>query len=395
MIIIKNKNKCSGCRACQNICPKQAITMYRDEKGALYPKVNKTNCIDCGLCERVCPIQNDNDKNMFESKYYVAVNKNRDDLQISASGGVFSALARYILNQNGFVVGCSLETNVMPKHILIEKKEDLVKLQGSKYVQSDSNSIYKQVKDKLIEGKMVLFSGTPCQCSALRKFLFKEYNKLICCELICHGVPSDQFFRDYLNVLERKLKGTIIDVRFRDKKRGWGALMKIVYLKNGRKKIKYLTYDESYYYKYFENGLTFRDSCYQCPFAKKERYSDITIGDFWGVQQYHSNINSEKGVSVCIVNTEKGYHFLNELKDYMYFELTQEKWVTKENGQLNSPSKYQKNSDSIWEIYSSQGASRLYEMYKTNHKKDIVKGFVKRNIPLSIKKIAKKILIKK
>ena len=395
MILVSSPVDCCGCEACKNACPKLAITMKEDNKGFLYPSIDENKCNNCGLCKNICDFQVKDLSNSSLPSVYAVINKNEDQLLLSSSGGAFSAMAKWILDKNGVVFGCAWNDNMEPQHIAITDLSKLNRLQGSKYVQSRIGYSYQKVRNYLNEGKYVLFSGTPCQCAGLRTYLRKEYDKLICVELICHGVPSRKFFLDYINLLEKKLNGKILDIRFRDKKRGWGALLYIKYKdKYGRQKHKYLSVDESYYYNYYWSGNFYRESCYSCKYACLYRRSDFTIGDYWGIRSAHPEIDISKGVSIILVNTPKGEKNLQELSHYMFMTPSNIEFAIKENGQLISASTKKEQVDVLWDIYLNGGAEAIQNYYIHNNRKRIIMGKIKRIVPLSIKNFARKVLIR-
>lgn len=392
MILYKNEAECCGCEACINICPKQAISMSVNNRGFLYPQIDDKKCIHCNRCVQVCSFQN---KSVCEAELcevYAVTNSNNIDIMASASGGVFAALARYVIDQKGVVFGCAWDSDILPIHIRIDSVDDLKRIQGSKYVQSKIGSSYKTVKTDLENGKMVLFSGTPCQCDGLRSFLNKDYKKLLCVEVICHGVPSAEFWRAYLDVLEKNLKGKIRNVQFRDKKRGWGALLHVTYQsKQGKIKHRYLSPEESYYYYYYWRGNLYRDSCYKCKYACRSRGSDFTIGDYWGIQDVHPQVDIFKGVSVLIVNTSKGKQILKNMRSYINCISSTFEFAARENEQLKESSKLQPFTEHLWNIYEKEGVEGLEQYYIRYYKANIIKGKIKRLIPLFLKDKIKKI----
>ena len=393
MIHIENKSKCCACEACLNACPKNAICILPDEKGFLFPIVNKERCIDCGKCDKVCAFTKKDETKEYHGDVYAAINTDKELIKNSASGGAFSAMAKWMLDKGGTVYGSAWDEKLTPHHIRIDKTKDIVLLQGSKYVQDRMGNIYADVKRDLKNGKTVLFCGTPCQCDALRSYLVIPYDGLFTVELICHGVPNYNFFREYLNLLEKKIHGAIIDLKFRDKKHGWGALMNITYkTNNGRVKHKYLSSGESYYYYYYWGGNLYRESCYDCKYASLNRKSDFTIGDYWGVQRAHPAIQVDNGVSLLLANTDKGKSIIAELDDYLALTETTIEDAIRENGQLMHSSKHNKELDFLWDIYTNEGAEGIDNYYRQNHKRDIVKGKIKRLMPLRIKKIMKKFM---
>lgn len=397
MISIQDKTKCCGCGACVAVCTHKAIALKEDEHGFLYPEVDETLCVDCGLCDVVCAFGSDKPvENSETQECYAVKNKNIDQLKKSASGGAFSALAQWTFDHGGSVFGVAWNDNMMPVHIGIHSSEDLPQLQGSKYVQSQSHGCFYSVKSELQKGKNVLFCGTPCQCAGLRHFLRKDYANLICVELICHGVPSASFLRSYLDLIEKKVKGKIIDLKFRDKKRGWGALLHATYKKGNGVKHLYLSTGESYYYYYYYwGGNLYRSSCYNCKYATIHRESDFTIGDYWGIESMHPRFDKTLGVSVLLANTSKAKDIVKRLSDYLDILPSSVEFAKRQNGQLVSPSRQTTSSDVIWDIYKKEGAEGLENYYRKTNRKVILKSKIKRNIPLWLKKSIKSILSKR
>lgn len=378
--VFEQKKDCCGCGACQAICPKNAIDMIEDEYGFIYPKINDEKCINCGLCRRTCSYKTP--RKMTEDKStYVAVSKNLNNLKKSASGGVFFELAKAIVSSDGIVYGCSMEKEnekLTPKHIRVNNIDNLIKLQGSKYVQSECDNIYKDVKKDLLENRKVLFSGTPCQIEGLKAFLqYKDYENLYLIDIICHGVPSKKMFQDYIENFEKKNACKVKDFYFRDKEKGWGLFFNIVYEKNGKvEKIIKPSYESSFYQLFLDSSI-YRTNCYECPYATSARNSDITIGDFWGIEKEHPqlNINSKMGVSCIIINTSKGKQILEMYGIELEKRDSDFDKVAKHNHQLNEPSKETKEREKILEIYANEGYEKVDNFYK---KTRIIKNTLKR-----------------
>lgn len=400
IILFNNESECCGCGGCIDICPKSAIIMKENEYGFNYPIIDYSICISCGLCKKICAFQNNIDKNKVK-KSYVTVSKEDKILNISSSGGIFGTLANEILEKSGLVCGCSMEKNFYPKHVIIDKKGDLTKLQGSKYVQSETIGIFKKIKEQLIVGKEILFSGTPCQVAELKYFLGKEYSNLYTVEIICHGVPSIKFFQDYVKILENKLDGKIFNFLFRDKKLGWGLVGRIKY-KNIKKHIKEkIIYEKlSSYYSFFKDGSIYRQSCYSCKYATCERVGDITIGDFWGIQKEHpnyliengGNINDRKGVSCLLVNTSQGQQLLKRYGKNILFKDSEFLKIAKHNEQLNKPTSKEFYNKKFFEIYKKDGYPGVEKWF--NKKLGIKKYFyiIFYNFPLRLRKVIKHLL---
>ena len=313
MIEIKDKSLCSGCSACKNICPKNAIEMIEDECGFKYPKINRELCINCGLCNKVCPILN---KKIGENnpKCYACYNKDEKTRMNSSSGGIFSLLATEILNRNGVVFGAAFNNDFSLTHQYIEKIEDLDKLRTSKYLQSNIGDSYKQVKKFLNSDRYVLFTGTPCQIEGLISYLGKNYDKLYTQDIICHGVPSPKVWKKYLEYREKIDKEKPKKINFRDKKQeGW----KMFSLSFKYKEKEYSkNQKQDLYMKAFLKDVCLRNSCYNCSFRKKQRLSDITLADYWGIEKIHPELDDNKGTSLVLVNSNKGkklYSAINRL----------------------------------------------------------------------------------
>ena len=309
-----SKEKCCGCGACYNICPKDAISMNPDEYGYVYPQIDLHYCINCGLCDKVCPELKDNSLNEPQS-VYALVCKAKENLQNSASGGFAAILSREIIQRGGVVYGCSESNFYTIRHIRVDKEKDLSLLKNSKYVHSDIMRTYEEAKKDLTQGKKVLFTGTPCQIAGLYGYLQKTYDNLLTMDLVCHGVsPMKMLKEQVLSYPEiRKLCLNDIWVDFRWKVRS-GSHYRIHYglrtaVRSGDS-FKVLREENDLvnaYMRCFLTGISLREHCLQCPYARKERISDITVGDFWGIGHVvPSAMCDQSGVSLVLVNTDKG-----------------------------------------------------------------------------------------
>ncbi len=298
---------CVGCGACENICPVKAISMQENFEGFLYPVVDADLCVSCNKCNKACPIQKD-EKKVVRATAYAAWNKDENVLSRSSSGGVFSILAQYVLEKGGVVCGATLDDTNVVKHILIEKVDDLGKLCGSKYVQSEIGHILVKIEDLLERGRQVLFTGTPCQVAGLNSYLGKDFDNLLTVDLACHGVPSPKVWQKYL----AELGNDISQVNFRDKKGGWKKFF-FSYEKNGLKKYELPT--KNLYFKGFLKNLFLRKSCGTCQFANMNRPGDFTLADFWGIQKLSSKLDNFQGTSLVLSNTPKAEKVLKECQD--------------------------------------------------------------------------------
>lgn len=372
IILFDKREKCCCCGACMNICPTKAITIKEDADGFTFPDIDYDLCIECGLCNKVCAFQNKPVTDNGPLATYAAINKNSDVLLTSTSGGVFGALASMVFDYNGVVFGCAYNDNMEPEHTCIDNKMNLNKLQGSKYVQSNINFTYKEAKSFLNDGRLVLFTGTPCQIAGLKSYLGKEYDNLITVDLICHGVPSIAFFNGYIQYLEYKLNGKIVDFKFRDKSKGWGKRGKVIYSKKGKVINKRILPIESYYYSYFLDGEIFRENCYKCKYACESREGDFTMGDYWGVDKCHPKIKAKNGVSLLLVNSEKGSLIVDKLKKHLDLIETSFEKARVHNGQLNNPSSFSARREAILRLWHEGGYKAVADEYYKQNNRQIV-----------------------
>lgn len=312
--INKGKVDCCGCTACENVCPHGAILMEPDVLGFLYPKVNDDKCVDCGLCEKVCSFHENYDRtlNLPIPLAYAARHKDMHEVETSQSGAAFIALSDWILEQRGIVYGAGYDEHFRVIHKRASNKEERNEFKGSKYVQSDLNQVFRQIKNDLKNGLIVLFSGTPCQTAGLASFIGKRYREqLYLMDIVCHGVPGPFVWRDYLKYLEKKEKLPITGVNFRDKSRsGWRSHVESFRFAN--------TYTYTYTYLFY-NHINLRYSCGECPFTNLHRPSDATVADFWGVEKTNASRLGEdnKGCSLLLLNTEKGEIWFEHIKEQL------------------------------------------------------------------------------
>lgn len=324
MIKIESKVYCCGCSACAEHCPKKCIKLEEDEEWFLYPIINQDLCIDCGLCEKVCPVINLPQRCTPQSSHY-AININDTDRLSSSSGGVFLALARNIINNGGVVFGAVFESDFSKVvHTYAEDLEGVKAMLGSKYLQSDINQTYAQCKKYLKTGRLVLFTGTPCQIAGLKTFLKTDYPNLIAVDFICHGVPSPGVWRKYINEdykFKSKLQQDLVrSISFRDKSNGWHNYGLAITLDSNQlsrtdnSQCSIITpCCDNEYMRSFLNDLCLRPICYDCPFKDGKSWSDLTLADFWGIEKIYPEIDDDKGVSLVIVKTAKGSELFNKL----------------------------------------------------------------------------------
>lgn len=376
MSIITEHDMCIGCGVCKIICPKHAISLSGNPKGFLYPIVDNTKCIECGLCEIYC-----NAKNSINMKYaneLKAAKHNDDDIRkISSSGGVFYALASLFIQKKGVVYGCKLDESLNALHTRAKTLEECKAFMGSKYVQSDMQHIIAPIIKDVSENKPVLFTGTSCQCAAIKRLLFEkglEYKNIVFCEILCHGVPSPKIFHDFIDTMEDKYRGHIVSFTFRDKEKvkklpsSRGMRMKIK-KNNHLNSDKFLDiYNRKYndiHYTMFKMNYVLRECCYNCQFTGFERVADLTIADYWGCDICHPEFFDRKGISLVLINTEQGKVVYSEISEQLSsINITEKEALQKP---LLSPPVKPKDYSSFWEEYEKFGywvtASKYAKQY--------------------------------
>ena len=319
-MISKVLAKCNGCHACAAICPKACITMKADEEGFLYPEIDSKLCSQCGLCNKVCPVEkaclSTEDKSITA---YAAMHK-EDDIRLkSSSGGVFTAIATEIIENGGVVFGAAFKEDFSVAHKYVETIEDLNAFRGSKYVQSTIGDTYKQAEVFLKTGRLVLFTGTPCQIGGLHSFLRRSYDNLITQDIICHGVPSPMVWQKYIEHKAGKNDGAkLSDINFRAKDNGWKNYSIAFQFDNGAEDKQLASKDT--YIKAFLSDLCLRPSCYNCAFKNKHRESDITLADFWGIQNVLPEMDDDKGTSLVLIHSDKGIRLFEKVEEKLIYK---------------------------------------------------------------------------
>ena len=321
MIKITHSENCCGCNACGDACAHQAITFKTDNEGFWYPEIDKQKCTDCGLCEKVCPIINIKElkkNDLPQSICYAAEHKNLEVVFDSTSGGLFSALADIMYKNGGYVGGAVFNKDFSVRHYISNDKKDLPRLRSSKYLQSNLEGFYIQVRDLLMNGERILVCGGPCQMAALRAFLRKDYDNLIIADYICRGINSPKVWRKYLDSFEERYGSKVIYCKAKSKEYGWRNLTQKVILENG--KAYYETRNESNFTKgYLRTGVFCRPSCYDCKFKGYPRIADITLADFWGIEKVNRSLEKNLGTSLVMVNSKKGRAFFEQVKKRINF----------------------------------------------------------------------------
>ena len=331
---LADRKHCTGCGACADVCPASCIAMKTSEEGFLFPEVDESRCIDCNACGNACHVLNPPEKRLPETVFAAWA---RDDSirTSSSSGGVYSVLGEYVLENGGVISGCRFDGDMVLKHELCDQPGGTVRFRGSKYVQCFTDGVYRKIKQELIKGKTVLFTGTPCQVAGLLTFLGRPYEKLITCDLVCHGVPSQKIFRSYLERHRLSPNPDHSVIAFRDLK-GWGDF----YIRiSEQEDIQWRSDDTTNeFIRAFLSGYDYNEACYECPYARVERTGDLTLADFWGLgKSIPFDGDSSKGCSLILVNTEKGSKLLQAIQDKLFLEKRTLEEARQGNGQLRNP----------------------------------------------------------
>ncbi len=326
--------------------------MVADEEGFKYPAIDQATCIDCGLCEKACPMMHPETDNQV-LKVFSAKHRDETVRKTSSSGGVFSSLAKAVIRDGGVVVGCALDEHLQARHSVALSEKELTAFRSSKYVQSELGNVFLTVKEKLREGKKVLFSGTPCQVAGLIRFLVKEYENLLCVDVLCHGVPSPKVYNEYLDRMGKAFSSNAVSVNFRNKQKGWKRLFIDINFANGKRYFKFSGFDP--YMSLFLNNKSQRSSCFHCPFTTIHRQGDISLGDFWGIGKEYPDYDDDKGISMILVNNEKGAKLIDWIAhDLLLQERTMDLAIAG-NKVLKEPILGETNRDLFYTDYVKEG----------------------------------------
>lgn len=318
MIDITDKSKCCGCSACANACPKQCITMKADCEGFLYPEIEQSKCIGCNICDKACPIINVKEEQIVTQSGYVVQNRDRAILRDSTSGGAFTAIAKYVIHHNGIVFGAVLNDDMQVEHAYTEKESELSQFRNSKYIQSNIKNSYNVAEAFLQQGRIVLFSGTPCQIEGLKCYLQKNYQNLITVDVVCRAVPSPYIFNKYIDMQQKRLGTKVRKVRFRDK--FYGYKYSTLQLISNNKNLNYHHgIDSDPWLRAFFSDIINRPSCYECMFRKQYRASDVTIWDCLNVYEFDKKLDNDMGATRVLIHTEKGRDIFDKIKEDFFF----------------------------------------------------------------------------
>jgi coenzyme F420-reducing hydrogenase beta subunit len=381
MIHINNKHDCCGCTACASVCNKNAIIMQADKEGFLYPHVNIELCTDCHLCEKICPIiTRDNKKTVLNLplNVYALHHKDIEVWYKSSSGGVFTALAEDCLKMKGIVYGAVFSKDFTVVHCGEQTAKGILKFRGSKYVQSDIQGIYRDIRRHLRNERQVLFSGTPCQVEGLKNFLSKEYNNLTTIDILCHGVPSPRLFADYIQYINQHSIDSLQQIFMKDKTFGWEYQNLRLYYKHNN--TEFNTPLSNLWNKLYYDNIINRPSCHHCRFTNLYRAGDITIGDFWGIQKSHPNFFNTNGISLLMVNTNRGKVVWERIhSDFIYQQSNTKQCL---QPVLLHPKSASPQRDAFWKEYLQNGFTATVNKYYGITHKTLLKNKIQQLINL-------------
>lgn len=383
MIDIITTEQCTGCKMCGDLCPTGAISFEYDEFGFWMPVVEYTKCTKCKLCVTRCPSLIENNVEVVDSvKCYGLWHKDENIRWQSTSGGFFTSLASFVVKNGGYCAGAIYDENINVKHILSNKIEDIAALRQSKYVQSDTSTVYSNTKSLLKKGEEVLFCGAPCQVAALKSYLHKPYSNLITMDFVCCAISSPFVFDKYKEWLEDKYKSKINRIWFKNKKEGWRNISTEVEFKNGKNYFR-TGNRERYMIAFVDDGLNMRDSCNSCLYRKVPHESDFTVADFWGIEKLHPEIDDNKGISALIINSKKGQDVFEKIKvDFNTFDTTIEE-IAKGNFTIYKPKEPHQNREEFLKTIktiSFKKAINAYSSYSGLNKILIDFGYYKGKI---------------
>lgn len=356
-IEIKSRYDCCGCAACRSRCPAGAIAMRPDTEGFLYPHVDKAKCIECGACRRVCPIIAPPKKHSVRTiaGCYAA---DPDKQRSASSGAFFSLLGECFLTSGGLVCGAVFDRDFKVRHLLTERREDLALIRGTKYVQSETGTVFSEIEEKLKAGKSVLFCGTPCQAAGLKKYLGKDCEGLLCVDIVCHGVPSPAVWLQYLR--EKFAGRNITEINFRDKSRGSAEQQITFHMEDGERVSERSA--ENMYMRGFLRNYYVRPSCFQCRFKGFDRCTDLTIGDYWSVEEFHPGFSNGLGVSAVMIRSAEGKKWFDRVSDRLRAAETGKKQILTWNECLTDSVTEPPEKETFFAVYKEKGVEETVRM---------------------------------
>lgn len=385
---LADKSQCTGCTACVSICTKKCIQMKKDTAGFYFPElIEPSACITCGTCEQICPVLANKkaEQNHLSTSAYAAFSNNNTLRLESSSGGIFSELAVVILKQGGVIYGASYDDEGVVRHIGIEDQKELGKLRGAKYSQSILGDTFLTLKKQLDSGKIVLFSGTPCQAAGLKSFLKRDYENLVCIDFVCHGVPSPMVWEKYVKYRLRTDHSDTFPqhINLRNKESGWSNYAYSAAFTYSDKKRYFCKNGDDPFMQLFVKDYILRESCSSCQFKGYNRVSDITLGDFWGIWNIDPKMDDNKGTSLILTHTAKGEKMMNAVSGNIKCERVCLEQAARENPSLLRSSVHKQNRDIILKTIESENFQSVLPLLQEKQpqrqkKREIIKNALKK-----------------
>lgn len=380
---LADRKECVGCTACVNVCPKQCIEMEKDLYGFAYPEVvHPLNCVKCGMCEKACPVLKESIVINECPDAYAALSRDESVRMESSSGGVFTELAKRIISQSGVVYGASYDEHFGVCHYCVDNANDLYRLRGAKYAESNLGITFQEILKRLQQGQFVLFSGTPCQVAGLKSFVRKDFDNLFCVDFVCHGVPSPVAWQSYIEYRAKEdAAGELpCNINLRSKTTGWSKYQYSNVFEYGNGRQYSALSSQSLFMKLFVNDYISRPSCENCKFKGYSRVSDITLGDFWGIWDIDPEMDDNKGTSVVLLQSEKGKRLWEEIKDKIKYKQVTLEQASQYNPSMIVVSKAKQNREDVLERIRTGKIGSCEELFvqKAPSFSDRVKGKISR-----------------
>lgn len=394
LINIIDAVNCSGCSACAAVCPNDCIEMKIDKEGFPYPSVHQETCINCDACNCVCPIINRTEETPFHQDGYVVQNKDEKVLRESTAGGAFTAIAKCVLNRHGVVFGATLLEDFSVHHVWVDNENDLYKFRNSKYIQSIMGSAFRSVKSFLKEGRMVCFSGTPCQVEGLKHYLGKEYDNLITVDVVCRAIPSPMVFKKYIELQNKRFGSTVVDVTFRDKYYGYKySTMNITTDKNQGNYHQGVESDP--WLRAFFSGMCNRPSCYNCQFKKRYRISDFTMWDCFNIGRFSRELDDDRGATRLLIHTDKGRKIFAEISEDLKYKKIEPEKIIEGTTEMTHSVSYNSEREKFMQDATVLDAEDLFNKYFPNSIKATAEHLIRMIcLRLRIYSIVKKVYVR-
>lgn len=374
-LLLEKTEDCCGCTACYASCPTGVIRMTSDREGFAYPQIDETKCVQCGLCQKVCCLHGMSRETHYANQIeIVAAKHTSNDVRMSSSsGGAFTAISDVVLQRSGIVYGAIYDNEIRVIHsrAMTQSQRDAMKV--SKYVQSDLGNTFQCVRNDLVAGKEVLFSGTPCQVEGLKHYLGGEYPNLLTVDIICYGVPSPKMFAEHIKQIQQKRHNRVAQYSCRAKCLGWHKHIEQAVFSNGR--VEYGTPLLQQHKCLFHSGMILRPSCYQCQFSNLYRPADLTLGDFWGIETCMPDYDDNIGVSLILANSDRGKEMLSEIQQKMNWRASD---TTGRQPHLQHPAKKPEGRERFWQEYEQRGYRYVARKYGENNLKRYIKYAAKK-----------------